>query len=82
MLISIFCKADVLGDRIAIMSGGKLVCMGSSLFLKRVYGVGYSLIVTRHARTRQDDSLGDPADDRLPSVIQSYVEEVCNLCIL
>jgi ABC-type multidrug transport system ATPase subunit len=33
-------EADVLGDRIAIMSKGKLQCCGSSLFLKKKYGLG------------------------------------------
>jgi ATP-binding cassette, subfamily A (ABC1), member 3 len=27
-------EADFLGDRIAIMGGGKLICCGSSVFLK------------------------------------------------
>eukprot|EP00352_Strombidinopsis_acuminata_P005572 CAMPEP_0176369146 /NCGR_PEP_ID=MMETSP0126-20121128/23087_1 /TAXON_ID=141414 ORGANISM="Strombidinopsis acuminatum, Strain SPMC142" /NCGR_SAMPLE_ID=MMETSP0126 /ASSEMBLY_ACC=CAM_ASM_000229 /LENGTH=86 /DNA_ID=CAMNT_0017727673 /DNA_START=1572 /DNA_END=1832 /DNA_ORIENTATION=- len=33
-------EAEVLGDRVAIMSQGKLVCCGSSLFLKNKYGKG------------------------------------------
>eukprot|EP00808_Paulinella_micropora_P009160 g5382.t1 len=36
-------EADQLGDRIGIMHQGKLKCAGSSLFLKQLYGVGYSL---------------------------------------
>ncbi|OWZ23178.1 ABC transporter [Phytophthora megakarya] len=36
-------EADILGDRIAIMAEGKLQCAGSSLFLKKRYGVGYRL---------------------------------------
>ena len=36
-------QADLLGDRIAIMASGRLICCGSSLFLKEKYGVGYSL---------------------------------------
>ena len=36
-------EADVLGDRIAIMSEGKVVCLGSSSFLKDHYGSGYKL---------------------------------------
>lgn len=36
-------EADVLGDRIGIMQDGKLVTIGSSLFLKKRYGVGYNL---------------------------------------
>ncbi len=40
-------EADLLGDRIAIMANGKLVCCGSSLFLKRLYGVGYLLTAVK-----------------------------------
>jgi len=36
-------EADILGDRIAIMNSGKIICVGSSLFLKNRYGVGYNL---------------------------------------
>lgn len=35
-------EADVLGDRIGIMQNGRLVTVGSSLFLKKRYGVGYN----------------------------------------
>ena len=31
-------EADVLGDRIAILSYGRLQCYGSGMFLKSVYG--------------------------------------------
>ncbi|CAG0897380.1 unnamed protein product [Darwinula stevensoni] len=40
-------EADVLGDRIAIMAHGQLQCVGSSMFLKRQYGTGYTLTVTK-----------------------------------
>ena len=46
-------EADVLADRIAIMSAGKLRCCGSSLFLKSRYGVGYYLTMV----TNQDPSI-------------------------
>ena len=36
-------EADVLGDRIAIMADGRIKCCGSSLFLKKFYGTGYTL---------------------------------------
>lgn len=36
-------EADVLGDRIAIMHEGRLKCYGSSHFLKKEFGEGYSL---------------------------------------
>jgi len=32
-------EADLLGDRIAIMSDGQIQCCGSSMFLKNIYGV-------------------------------------------
>uniref|UniRef100_A0A914D4Y0 ABC transporter domain-containing protein n=1 Tax=Acrobeloides nanus TaxID=290746 RepID=A0A914D4Y0_9BILA len=38
-------EADLLGDRIAIMSHGELQCCGSSMFLKNIYGAGYHLVV-------------------------------------
>ncbi|KZC13655.1 PREDICTED: ATP-binding cassette sub-family A member 1-like [Dufourea novaeangliae] len=34
-------EADILGDRIAIVHGGKLKCYGTSLFLKKQYGYGH-----------------------------------------
>jgi len=40
-------EAEVLGDRIAIMAEGSLRCVGSSLFLKKKYGVGYNLTVEK-----------------------------------
>jgi len=36
-------EADVLGDRIGIMCKGTLQCIGSSLFLKNRFGVGYKI---------------------------------------
>uniref|UniRef100_A0A4W3HJI7 ATP-binding cassette, sub-family A (ABC1), member 4a n=1 Tax=Callorhinchus milii TaxID=7868 RepID=A0A4W3HJI7_CALMI len=36
-------EADLLGDRIAIISQGKLQCCGSSLFLKNCFGSGFHL---------------------------------------
>ena len=42
-------EADILGDRIAIISQGKLQCCGSSLFLKGHYGNGYYMTLTKKA---------------------------------
>jgi ABC-type multidrug transport system ATPase subunit len=42
-------EADILGDRIAIMSHGQLQCVGSALFLKKTYGVGYQLTIEKYA---------------------------------
>lgn len=59
-------EADILGDRIAIISQGKLQCCGSSLFLKGHYGNGYYVTLTKKApeerpgtaRTLKDVHLG------------------------
>ncbi len=42
-----------LGDRIAIMAGGKLQCIGSSLFLKNLHGVGYTLSISKDVSMNQ-----------------------------
>ncbi|KAG8129259.1 hypothetical protein E2320_016253, partial [Naja naja] len=36
-------EADILSDRKAIISHGSLTCVGSSLFLKKKWGIGYHL---------------------------------------
>lgn len=43
-------EADILGDRIAIMAEGKVKCCGSSLFLKKRFGVGYNLVIAKMTR--------------------------------
>lgn len=40
-------EADLLGDRIAIMAGGRLQCCGSSFFLKKKFGAGYHLVMDK-----------------------------------
>ncbi|CAF4637163.1 unnamed protein product [Rotaria sp. Silwood1] len=40
-------EADVLGDRIAIISNGQLKCCGTSLFLKTTFGEGYVLTLIK-----------------------------------
>ncbi|CAE7902215.1 ABCA1 [Symbiodinium sp. KB8] len=40
-------EADLLGDRIAIMAAGRVRCCGSSMFLKKRYGVGYNLTLNK-----------------------------------
>ena len=44
-------EADVLGDRIGIMANGKVLCLGSSLFLKNRYGAGYKLTMVKKYKT-------------------------------
>ncbi|KAK6177284.1 hypothetical protein SNE40_015412 [Patella caerulea] len=40
-------EADLLGDRIAIMSEGEVKCCGSSHFLKKLHGAGYHLVIVK-----------------------------------
>jgi hypothetical protein len=51
-------EADILGDRIGIMSKGRLNCLGSSLFLKNRFGVGYhlNLIKKNHSKNEVFDN--------------------------
>lgn len=60
-------EADLLGDRIAIMAGGKVQCCGSSFFLKKKYGAGYHLIM--------DKSEGC-APSRVTEVLRKYIPEI------
>lgn len=38
-------EADLLSDRLAIISSGELQCVGTTMYLKRKYGEGYHLII-------------------------------------
>mmetsp|Transcript_63287 Transcript_63287/g.87400 ORF Transcript_63287/g.87400 Transcript_63287/m.87400 type:complete len:237 (+) Transcript_63287:2134-2844(+) len=48
-------EADILGDRIGIMAGGRLVCLGRSLFLKKRYGVGYNLTLVKNSKVENKE---------------------------
>ncbi|NXF72797.1 ABCA4 protein, partial [Sclerurus mexicanus] len=43
-------EADILGDRVAIISQGKLFCSGSPVFLKNCFGSGFYLTLVRKMR--------------------------------
>jgi ATP-binding cassette subfamily A (ABC1) protein 3 len=40
-------EADILGDRIGIMTKGKMTCLGSSIFLKSKFGLGYTMTIIK-----------------------------------
>ncbi|XP_042675862.1 retinal-specific phospholipid-transporting ATPase ABCA4 isoform X2 [Centrocercus urophasianus] len=53
-------EADILGDRVAIISQGKLFCSGSPVFLKNCFGSGFYLTLVRkvkNTRTGRNVSL-------------------------
>ena len=61
-------EADLLGDRVSIISGGSLQCSGTPLFLKRYFGKGYFLTVV------SNPSESDVFEQhRLTNFIASYV---------
>ena len=47
-------EADVLGDRIGIMAAGKILCLGSSLFLKNRFGSGYKITMVKKLKTKNE----------------------------
>ena len=47
-------EADILGDRIGIMAEGRLICLGSSLFLKNRFGVGYNLTIVKKSKDEKN----------------------------
>lgn len=46
-------EADILADRKAVVSKGKLRCCGSSLFLKNKFGIGYHLTLVLDGSCRE-----------------------------
>ncbi|XP_077189048.1 retinal-specific phospholipid-transporting ATPase ABCA4 isoform X2 [Paroedura picta] len=47
-------EADILGDRVAIISQGKLHCSGSPVFLKNSFGSGFYLTLVRKMKNSQE----------------------------
>ncbi|KAJ3599928.1 hypothetical protein NHX12_033882 [Muraenolepis orangiensis] len=70
-------EADLLGDRIAIISQGRLCCCGSPLFLKARLGTGYYLTVDSDSSLSDDTGLGseDSGSDlaALLALAQRYI---------
>ncbi len=50
-------EADVLGDRIAIISNGKLIAHGTAYFLKQKFGRGYYLTFAKKDSSKFNESL-------------------------
>uniref|UniRef100_A0A672M4G2 P-type phospholipid transporter n=1 Tax=Sinocyclocheilus grahami TaxID=75366 RepID=A0A672M4G2_SINGR len=67
-------EADLLGDRIAIISQGKLCCCGTPLFLKARLGTGYYLtLVKREMHSTPSSTSTDAA--ALMALAQQYVPD-------
>lgn len=57
-------EADLLSDRVAIISQGRLYCCGSPLFLKNCLGAGFYLTLVRRIKEQPalDDDVSDDSD--------------------
>ncbi|CAL8076394.1 unnamed protein product [Calicophoron daubneyi] len=64
-------EADALGDRVAIISEGRLRLIGSGLFLKSHHGFGYSLVL--QTQITEDPHKALYSLEKLVSIIQSYL---------
>ncbi|XP_046658645.1 phospholipid-transporting ATPase ABCA3-like [Homalodisca vitripennis] len=51
-------EADVLGDWIAILDHGRVVCYGTTPFLKKLYGTGYHLTITTDKNSDKETITG------------------------
>lgn len=66
-------EADILGDRIGIMAEGRLICLGSSLFLKNRFGVGYNLTIVKSSK-EENPRINDYLSTNLGPQIQVVSE--------
>ena len=71
-------EADLLCDRIAIMSAGKLACVGSPVFLKNRYGAGYHLTLAQVGERLPGEDIGGNADAGT-ALVRKYVGDNATL---
>ncbi|XP_072287523.1 ATP-binding cassette sub-family A member 2 isoform X4 [Pyxicephalus adspersus] len=76
-------EADLLGDRIAIISHGKLKCCGSPLFLKSTYGDGYKLtVVKRQSSPGISHAPSSCISPCLESRVTQFIKKYVASCLL
>lgn len=61
-------EADLLSDRIAIISKGQLHCCGTPLFLKNCFGVGFYLTLVRRMKDLRKKEVSAEARERPPGL--------------
>ena len=66
-------EADLLSDRVAIISQGRLYCCGSPIFLKNCFGAGFYLTLVR--RMKHDTKVGT---DETRAVLHVFVLSAFN----
>uniref|UniRef100_A0A3B3UN84 Uncharacterized protein n=1 Tax=Poecilia latipinna TaxID=48699 RepID=A0A3B3UN84_9TELE len=81
-------EADLLGDRIAIISHGKLKCCGTPLFLKSTYGDGYKLTLVKkqsEGRGPKSPSSSSPSSSLSPcseTRVTDFIQQFVATCLL
>ena len=65
-------EADVMSDRKAIISKGILRCVGSSLFLKQKFGVGYHLVIDLNKEMLDNKQM----DQNIKDITQVVLKEI------
>lgn len=65
-------EADAIGDRVGILNRGTLVALGSPSFLKRRFGVGYYLNITKTPATATTNEIIEFVQHRLAGVRVLY----------
>lgn len=63
-------EADILADRKTILSGGRLRCLGSSLFLKSRFGVGYHLHIIQNGAGSEAELVDVVKQSVLPDTVE------------
>jgi len=71
-------EADNLCDRLAVMSHGKLQCIGTSLTLKRRYGIGYtfSVMVSRDKLIGKYAAWSDEDATSVPLLLRDFLKKI------
>ena len=68
-------EANLLGDRISILSKGYLRCCGSPLFLKNRFGAGYVISIETQNATLHDDVAEELVSAVKAKLLQKHGEE-------
>lgn len=63
-------EADLLSDRIAIISEGQLHCCGSPLFLKNCFGVGFYLTLVRRMKDAKKREVREAGSHSQPTSLE------------
>ena len=66
-------EADVLGDRIAIISNGKLIAHGTAYFLKQKFGKGYYLTFAKKNQTTPSSRRESDSTDSGISTVSVFI---------